>query len=347
MQVVGERVRLLRTGWDEALSYTDEEAPLPAPTGKNLVVEVEACGVCYRDLIDREGRFAFIRTPITPGHEAAGRVVAVGPEVRDFAVGDRVGSMHRDACGACPGCLRGETPLCEGAFAVLGLLVDGGYARHLVAPESAFFSIPDDLAPAEAAVMHCTFGTALRALSSLGKLGAGERVLITGANGGVGMAAIQIAARLGAEVVAVIRDARHRAFVESLGAAIVVVDPGDGFHKSAVAGTVQLALDTVGPPTFNSTLRSLRSGGRLVVVGNVVEAKVSLNLGYIITRGIPIIGAGGASRGEMARLFALHAEKPFHAAIERVMPLAQADEAQRLVKAGGRQGRIVLVPRAG
>ncbi len=346
MRVVGERVRLLRTGWDEALSYDHDDAPLADPTGKNVLIEVEACGVCYRDLIDRDGRFAFIRTPITPGHEAVGRVVAIGPEVRDFAVGDRVGSMHRDACGACPGCLRGETMLCEGAAFVLGLLADGGYARHLLAPESALFPVPASLAPAEAAVMHCTFGTALHALSSLGKLAQGERVLITGANGGVGMAAIQIASRLGAEVVAVIRDGRHRAFVEGLGAHTVVVDPGDTFHKNPAVGRVEIALDTVGPPTFNAALRSLRSGGRLVIVGNVVEAKVSLNLGYIITRGIPIIGAGGASRGEMARLFALHAERPFHAAIERTMPLSQADEAQRLVKAGGRQGRIVLLPAA-
>lgn len=347
MVAIGERIRLKQTGWEHPLEHAIDGAPLPAPTGKNVVVEVAACGVCFRDLIDREGRFPFIRTPVTPGHEAAGRVIAVGPEVRDFSVGDRVGSMHRDACGACPGCLRGETMLCEGGFFVLGLLADGGYARHLVAPESALFPIPEGLADTEASVMHCTFGTALHALSTLGKLGAGERVLITGANGGVGMAAIQVASRLGAEVVAVIRDARHRDFVEGLGAHTVIVDRGDSFHKSSIAGKVELALDTVGPPTFNSSLRSLRFGGRLVIVGNVIEAKVSLNLGYIITRGIPIMGGSGANRAEMAQLFALHAERPFHAAIERVMPLAEADEAQRLVKAGGRQGRIVLVPSAG
>src|SRR4029079_8344036 len=125
---------------------------------------------------------------------------------------DRVGSMHRDACGACKACARGETTLCEGAGWVLGLLADGGYARHLLVPESALFAVPESLAPAEAAVMHCTFGTAYRDLVTLGRLEAGERVLVTGASGGVGMAAVQLAARLGAEVVGVVRDERRRAF---------------------------------------------------------------------------------------------------------------------------------------
>jgi acryloyl-coenzyme A reductase len=347
MRVVGERIRLNQIGWEQPLSYERVDAPQPDPTGKNVLVEVEACGVCYRDLIDRGGRFAFMQTPITPGHEAAGRVVAVGPGVTTWKVGDRVGSMHRDACGTCRGCLRGETTLCEGAAWVLGLLADGGYARHLLVPESALFAVPESFAPAEAAVMHCTFGTAYRDLATLGRLEAGERVLVTGANGGVGMAAVQIAARLGAEVVAVIRDERHQAFVRGLGAHQVVVDPGDGFHKSSAVVRVELALDTVGPPTFNSALRSLRLGGRMVVVGNVSPEKVSLNLGYIITQGLSILGGSGATRADMARLFALHADKPFKVAIERILPLARAEEAQRMVKAGGREGRIVLVPDPG
>src|SRR5262249_39353387 len=155
-------------------------------------VEVSACGVCHRDLLDRTGRFPFIQLPITPGHEAAGKVVAVGPEA-SFRIGDRVGTMHRDACGECRSCQRGETSCCERASSVLGILADGGYARHLVVPESALFSVPEGPSLVQAAVMHCTLGTAYRDLITLGKLEAGERVLITGANGGVGSAAVQIA----------------------------------------------------------------------------------------------------------------------------------------------------------
>lgn len=347
MPVVGERVILSQVGWEAPLVHEVSGDPLPELTGDQVLVAIDACGVCHRDLLDRGGRFPFLRVPITPGHEAVGRVVAVGPRASTFHPGDRVGTMHRDACGECRSCRRGETTLCEGAGWVLGILADGGYARHLVVPESALFAVPDGLPAPEAAVLHCTFGTAYRDLRRLGGLEAGERVLVTGANGGVGAAAVQIAARLGAEVIAAVRDARHAAFLTQLGAHRVVVDPGDGLHKQAAVGRVDVALDTVGATTFNAALRSLKLGGRLVVVGNIVPEQVSMNLGYVITHGLSIHGGSGATRRDMAELFALHAEKPFHVPIDRTLPLRRADEAQRLVRAGGLQGRVVLVPEEG
>lgn len=336
-----QRVRLTSTGFAQDLVYEASAEPLPPPTGTQVLVEVEACGVCYRDLIDRGGRFPFIRLPVTPGHEVAGRVVAVGPDARDFKVGDRVGTMHRDACLACERCKAGETSLCRGAMWVFGIMADGGYASALLAPESALFALPESLPAPQAAIQHCTFGTAYRDLVTLGRLQAGERVLVTGANGGVGSAAVQIAARVGAHVTAVVRDARHGDALRALGASEVLVDDGASFHGALGGDKVDLALDTVGVATFNASLRSLRIGGRLVVVGNIQPERASLNLGYLITNGLAIIGGSGATRADMAKLFALG---PFESVIERTLPLAQADAAQRAVLAGGLRGRIVLVP---
>ncbi|HEY2510234.1 MAG TPA: alcohol dehydrogenase catalytic domain-containing protein, partial [Polyangiaceae bacterium] len=254
----GERAQLVATGWDTPLVHERTSAPFEVPTGDQVAVRVEACGVCHRDLIDRAGRFPFQRVPIVPGHEAAGVVVAVGPGVKDFAVGDRVATMHRDACGSCPACARGETSLCTGAAWVFGILADGGYASHLLAPASALYPLPRDLPPTVAATLHCTFGTAYRDLVTLGRIRSGERVLVTGANGGVGRAAVQIGVRFGAEVVAVVRDEKHAAPLRALGAREVVVSAGP-FHDRT--GEVDLALDTVGAATFLSTLRTLRVGG--------------------------------------------------------------------------------------
>lgn len=339
-----ERIRITATGWEAPLQYERLNSPTPVPERDQVLVRVEACGVCHRDLLDRTGRFPFINLPVTPGHEAAGHVIAVGPDVTDWRVGDRVGSMHRESCGECAACKKGETSLCQSAMNVLGILADGGYASDLLVPQSGLFALPESLSAAEAAVMHCTFGTAYRDLVTLGHLRAGERVLITGGNGGVGVAAIQVGVRLGAEVVAIIRDERHRAFVQSLGAHQVVVDSGRTFHDQPGVGKVDLALDTVGAPTFPSALRSLQVGGRVVTVGNVVAEKVSLNLGYIITYGLTIIGGNGATRKDMAAMLALHAAKPFHVPIERELPLESADKAQQLVRDGGLHGRIVLRP---
>jgi D-arabinose 1-dehydrogenase-like Zn-dependent alcohol dehydrogenase len=338
----GERVRLLEAGWKTDLVHDVASAPIEPPEKDRVVVRVEACGVCHRDLIDRDGRFPFQQFPIVPGHEAAGIVEAVGPDVKDFAIGDRVGTLHRDSCGECEMCKCGETSLCVGSAWVFGILADGGYARHLAAPASALYPIPKEVSGVEAATLHCTFGTVYRDLVTLGRLQAGERVLITGANGGCGRAAVQIAARRGGVVVAVVRAERHVDELRRLGAAEVVVDPTNAFSDRV--GAIDLALDTVGASTFLPALRSLRVGGRLVVIGNILAEKVGVNLGFLITKGLTVIGGSGATRGEMHDVLAMHATRPFTIAIARTFPLARADEAQRMLRAGGVDGRFVVVP---
>jgi acryloyl-coenzyme A reductase len=337
-----ERVRCAKVGWDAPLDHERIEVDRSVLDPTHVRIAVEACGVCHRDLLDREGRFPFIRLPVTPGHEAVGRVIEVGASVPDLAPGQRVATMHRDACGQCSACAAGETSLCASAAWVFGLLADGGYASEMVAPASALYRVTDSLAPAAAAILHCTFGTAYRDLVTLGKLRSGERVLITGANGGVGSAGVQIAVRIGAHVVAVVRDGRHEEFVRGLGAHEVVVDAAGTFHERVEP--VDAGLDTVGAPTFLSSLRALRLGGRMVVVGNVAAEKVALNLGFLITRGLTVVGGSGATRVEMSAVLAMHAARPFEFSIAGVLPLSQADYAQRSVKAGGLHGRLVLVP---
>ncbi len=337
------RARMNETGWDKDLVVESSDETLAQPTGNQVLVEVEACAVCYRDCIDRAGRFKFIQIPITPGHEAVGRVAAIGPDVEDWAVGDRVGTLHRDFCGKCGPCMQGNQSLCETAAALLGLLIDGGYASHLLAPERCFYALPEAIPATEAAGLHCTFGTSYRGLRRFGGVESGQHVVVTGANGGVGSAAIQVAARLGATVTAVVRDAAHGDYITGLGADNVIVDAGDRFHKQLTAGPADVVMDCVGPPTFNASLRSLRAGGRMIVVGNVIEEQASVNLGYIVTRGLQIIGSSGATREDMMAVLDLHAKRPFAIQIDRELDLAEADHAQRLVQAGGLRGRIVLV----
>jgi D-arabinose 1-dehydrogenase-like Zn-dependent alcohol dehydrogenase len=331
---VSERARLVRAGWDAPLEY-ERDVPSPALEAGQVRVAVEACGVCHRDLLDREGRFPFMRLPVTPGHEATGRVVELGPGVTGLSVGARVATMHRDACGECPACKRGDATLCVGAAWVFGILADGGYASELVAPVSALYRVPDDMPAAHAAVLHCTYGTAYRDLFTLARVRAGERVLVTGANGGVGNAAVQIAARLGAHVVAHVRNQEHGEFVRSMGASEVAT-------QLEGVSPVEVAVDTVGAPTFLGALRALQIGGRIVTLGNVTRDKVGLNLGLVITRGLTILGGSGATRDEMRAVLALHAERPFHFAIAKTLPLEKAEDAQRLVRDGGLRGRVVL-----
>ena len=337
----GERAVLSTVGWGEHLAIEGQDRP-PEPTGEEVLLRLEACGVCHRDLIDRSGRFPFLQTPVVPGHEAAGTVVAVGSEVSQFQVGDLAGMLHRDHCGACDVCERGETSLCEQAFHVFGLLADGGYATWLKAPQKALYPMPPDMDFATGAVLPCTFGTAWRGLTRFGSPQTGARVLVTGANGGVGSAALQLCQRLGLVAVAVIRDPKHELFCRDQGASEVIVSPSGRFHDAIPGGLVDLVLECVGQATFNSSLRCLKMGGGLSVIGNVQDVRAEFNLGLVVVKGLRIAGSSGATHGTMKALAALHEQQPLIPAIAARYPLAEADRAQRTLKAGGIQGRLIL-----
>ena len=339
------RIRLLDAGWDRDLAV--EQFQQSAPENDQVLVTVEACGVCHRDLLDRSGRFPFLQTPITPGHEVVGRITALGSGVTQWQVGDRVGTMHRDACGECDACTRGDLSLCTSAAWVLGLMVDGGYADSVLVPSAALFSVPETVPAAQGAIMHCTFGTAYRNMVTVGGLKPGEKVVITGANGGVGAAAVQLANRLGAHVVAIVRKNGFEEELGALGAHHVVCAPDNRFHKRPETAGADLVLDCVGAATFNASIRCLSLGGRLALVGNIDPSRAELNLGYVIVHGLRIFSAGGATPTDMASVFKLNAAAPFNLPIHDTLPLHQADAAQRAVRRGGLRGRIVLLPISG
>jgi acryloyl-coenzyme A reductase len=342
--MIVEKAVLTKAGWDVALMHMREEGADPTPRPGFVVVRVEACGVAHRDLIDRSGRIPYMALPVVPGHEASGRVVAAGEGVVGLAVGDHVATMHRDSCGACERCLDADETCCPNGLHVFGLLADGGYARTIHAPERAFYKVPDAMDPALAACLNSTYGTAYRALSRFDELRAGKSVLVTGANGGVGIAAIQIAKRMGASITAIVRSADKVDAVKEHGAEHVVVDDGRSFHKRLPAGPADVVLDLVGQPTFNASLRSARLGGSVAVVGNIVDAKVEVKLGFIVVNDIRICGSTGANRRDLAEVIALHERAPFSLVVADRVPLSCADEAQRRLRAGGVTGRIVIVP---
>ncbi len=334
-----DKIVMSESGFEADLLVVEGDGVAPAPGPGQVTVALEASGVCHRDLIDRAGRIPFLQTPVVPGHEGVGRVVAVGAGA-EWSVGDRVATLHRDCCGQCTTCQSGQTSLCQSAAWVLGLIADGTYARHLVAPDSALYRADEAMEPGMAASLHCTFGTAWRSLMTVGKLADGERELNTGANAGVGAAAVQLAARRASEVIAVVRREGHEDHLRSLGATRVVVSPDSRFHSGVTP--VDIALDCVGAPTFNAALRSLRVGGRVVVVGNITDERSPLNLGHLITMGKSVLGPGGATRADMAALLAEHARIPLISIVTAELSLSEADAAQRRLLAGGGRGRVVL-----
>ena len=323
------------------------EWPTPTAGPGQVVVRVAACGVCYRDLIDRDGKYPFMRRPVVTGHELGGTITAVGSGVDGFVVGDRVVAVHRAPCGECAMCRAAEETRCLGSPVMYGVTVDGGYAEAVALWASSLVRVPDGVDLGDASVLHCTAAVALRALRKHARLCAGETVLMTGASGGVGVHALQIAHILGARVVAVTTSADKVERLRALGAAEVIVAHDGEWHKEVMArtgGGADVALELVGAPTFNGALRALRFGGRMVVVGNVTTGRVEVNPGYLIVRELTVAGSSSATRAELAEVLGWVQAGRLSPIIAARRPLAEAQAAQAALADRRVVGRQLLIP---
>jgi acryloyl-coenzyme A reductase len=217
----------------------------------------------------------------------------------------------------------------------------------VVAHARALVKLPATIPFAAASTLMCTAGVALHALRDRAKLVLGETVLITGASGGVGSAAIQVARRMGARVIAATTSLSKVAALTDLGAHEVVAVSEEDFHDEVIArtgGGVDACLELTGSATFRSGLKSLRRGGRMVVVGNIEATKVEVNPGALIVNGHSIIGSASCTRQDMTDVFTLVEGGDLWPRIDRTLPLEQASYAHQLLADRAVVGRIVLVP---
>ena len=177
----------------------EREVPQPGP--HEVRVKVEACGICHSDLLTKEGVWPGIQFPRVPGHEVAGRIDAVGSEVKNWKIGQRVGvGWHGGHCFVCDACRRGDFVLCA-VGKITGITHDGGYGEYMLSPAEAVAAIPDDLPAAEAAPLLCAGITVFNSLRNSGAR-AGDLVAVQGI-GGLGHLGIQYANQMGFDTVAV------------------------------------------------------------------------------------------------------------------------------------------------
>lgn len=325
-----------------------QEVPTPQLRPGYVLVKVHACGVGYRDIIERRGDMPLLRPPIIQGHEFAGEVVAVGEGVARWSVGDRVLNLYVASCGHCQHCLGGDERSCREMGEAFGLTVNGGYAEYVLAHERGLEGLLPDIPYDVAATLYSATGVGFNNAANAARVRIGERVLVTGASGGVGSAALQTAKLLGATVWAVTSGAGKVEALRALGADHVIVNDAGDFHKQVLAATggegVDAAIDCVGTPTLNGCLRSLRAHGRVVVVGNVDARRFELNLGYLLQRSLSIIGSDNVTRQALRQTMELVSAGRLKPLIHARLPLAEAADAHRLLEARGATGRLVLIP---
>jgi alcohol dehydrogenase len=284
-----------------------EAVPDPSPPADGVVVAVRATGVCRSDWHGWMGHDPAISLPHVPGHELAGEVASVGPEVRGFAVGDRVTVPFCCGCGTCDPCRHGWTQICDADFQP-GFTAWGSFAELVALPRADLnlVRLPDSLGYVEAASLGCRFMTAFAALA---EVRAGDWVAVHGC-GGLGLSAVMIARALGAAVVAVDVDADTLELARSLGAAHTIDarehDPAALIHD--VCGGAHVSLDALGSTaTCRNSILSLRKRGRHVQVGLMLESDrdAAIPMDRVIAYELSLRGVHGMAVGHYDALLRL------------------------------------------
>lgn len=333
-------------GGPEVLRY--EDFPTPEPGPEDVLIQVKAAALNRLDLFVREGwpgiKLAY---PHIPGADAAGVIVAVGERVQDVAPGDRVVVNPTLSCGRCEFCMRGEDQLCAD-FRLLGEHVRGSYAEYLAVPARNVVKIPDGFPFEQAAAAALVYVTAWHSLVTLGHVRPGETVLVVGAGGGVNTAYIQVAKLAGATVYAVGSSAEKLERARALGADVLIDRSQEDWSRAVFLKTnkrgVDIVVDNVGQATWFGSIRALRKGGRMLVVGNTSGPKFELDIRYIFGKHLNIIGSSMGSRSDFATVMGLVFAGKLRPIVDTVMPLSEARAAHERMASHEHFGKIVLVP---
>lgn len=336
-------VVLRELGGPEVLQL--EEVPIPAARDHEVLVKVLAVGVSYHDVVQRNGVMRrHTPLPIILGYEIAGRVEALGALVTSLNVGDLVCTKAFHSCGMCRSCRTGMETSCTHRQPV-----HGGYAEYAALPEEVCVPFPEALPPEMACMLGASTGVAINAVRDTGQVKLGDRVLVTGASGGVGLSAVSIAHLAGATVIALTRSASKEKALHEAGADhVLVAAENEDFSTKARALTgdvgVDLVIDTVGSRVFTPSFKSLASGGRYVMVGQLFRENISINPAFIFFQRARILGVGSVRRDQLQDAVMLAASGRIKPKVASILPLQAVAEAHRIVEAGEAVGRVVLRP---
>lgn len=343
-------VMVNQPGGVSALVHVD--LPDPEPQAHEVVLEVHSCGVCFHDVLTRNGTLkAGVRLPCVLGHEVAGTVVALGSHARGFKLGDRVATTQRSyICGHCRFCRSGFEPLCTERVFLGDVGLVGGYAEYLAISADCIAQVPDGVDLDHAAVAACAVGTVLNAIRDVGKVQMGETVLVTGAGGGLGLHAIQVARLAGARVLAQTTSADKVDLIRQMGAHEVVLhargEPFAPLVRELTQGRgVDVIVDNVGTLLFDGMRKSLGIQGRWLMIGQLNGDFVPFNPAQFFLKNQSLLSVTSTSRRQLEDVLVLMQRGQVTPVIERKLPLSEVAQAHLAVEAGHTTGRWLVSPR--
>lgn len=324
-----------------------EELPIPDPGPGQVRVRIRAVALNHLDIWVRKGGPAFhLEYPHRLGSDIAGVVEAIGPGAT-ATVGAKTVVQPGLSCGKCAACLDGHDNLCR-FYKILGENTQGGYAEYIVVPEVNLAPHPERLDFAQAAASILPFLTAWQMVVKKARVAPGETVLVQGAGSGIGVAAIQIAKLYGARVLATAGTDAKCERAKQLGADEAINYATTDFAAAARAATgkrgVDAVIEHVGGDTFVGSIKAVRNGGRIVTCGATSGFHPVFDLRHIFFRQIEILGSTMGSKADLLAVLGHVAAGRLSPVVDRVLPLARAADAHRVLEDRAAFGKVVLEP---
>jgi NADPH:quinone reductase-like Zn-dependent oxidoreductase len=337
-------VRIHKFGGPEVLTY--EQIPDPKPRKDQVLIRVRACSMNHLDIFVRKG-LPGVNLPHIMGSDTAGEIVEVGEYITDLKVGQRVLIAPMHFCNRCAKCVAGSQNQCR-QFTVLGNAVDGGNCDLIAVPAVNVIPIPDQLEFNEAASVPLVFVTAWHMLTGRAQIRPGQTVLVLGANSGVGIAAIQIAKMFHARVITTAGDDRKMERAHELGADFVInhyqQKISEEVRKITNFEGVDIVVEHVGKATWDESVRSLKAGGTLVTCGATTGPKVDLDLRFLFSRQLSLLGSYMGTLSELHEVLNHVFSGRLKPVIDHVFPLSEIRAAHEYLEKSEMFGKIVLNP---
>jgi NADPH:quinone reductase-like Zn-dependent oxidoreductase len=311
------------------------EFPDPVAGRDTAIIDVEYCGLNHLDIWTRMGIAGKrMRLPHICGCDIVGTVK-----------GQRVIVYPGVSCGRCQYCKSGRENLCN-EFAIIGGMSDwnGGYAERVAVPASNVIKLPKGLKSETAATLAVSYLVVWNMLKA-NSAGKGKTILVYGAASGVGMATIQLGRALGAKVVTTVSSGNKRDFAEKLGAHHIIDRTNQNILEEVrriIPSGVDIVIDHVGAATWPTSIAALRQGGRMAVCGMTSGNEATVPVRMFYSKQIMMTGALLGTKAELQELISFVVRKRIRPAIDSVLPLKDAREAQRKMEAGEHKGKILL-----
>jgi len=337
-------VRIHQFGGPEVLAY--EDVPDPKPRKDQVLIRVRACALNHLDLFVRQG-LPGVNLPHVLGTDTAGEIVEVGEYIDDLKPGQRVLIAPMHFCNHCAKCAAGLQNQCR-QFTVFGNGVDGGNCELFAVPAVNVIPIPDSLDFNEAASVPLVFVTAWHMLTGRAAIRPGQTVLILGANSGVGIAAIQIAKMFHGRVITTAGDERKMERARELGADFVInhyqQKISQEVRKITNSEGADIVIEHVGAATWPESVRSLKAGGTLVTCGATTGPKVDIDLRFLFSRQLALLGSYMGTMSELHEVLGHVFAGRIKPVIDHTFPLKEIRSAHEYMEKSQMFGKIVLNP---